>query len=38
MILHGDTDSAYLVLTKSHSRISGHFYLNDLPPPTDTPK
>ena len=38
MILHGDTDSAYLVLTKSCSRIDGHFYLSDHPPPTDTPK
>ena len=38
MILHGDTDAAYLVLTKSCSFIADHFYLSDHPPPTDTPK
>ena len=38
MILNGDTDSAYLVLPKARSRIAGHFYLSDEPPPTDTPK
>ena len=38
MILRGDTDSAYLVLPKARSCITGHFYLSDHPPPTDTPK
>ena len=38
MILHGDTDAAYLVLPKSYSRIAGHFYLSDRLPTTNTPK
>ena len=38
MIPHGDTDSAYLVLPKACSRIAGHSYIGDHPPPTDTPK
>ena len=38
MIIHGDTDAAYLVLPKARSRIAGHFYLSNHPPPTDTPK
>ena len=38
MVLHGDTDYAYLVPTKACSHIAGHFYLSDNPPPTDTPK
>ena len=31
-------DAAYLVLLKARSRITGHFYLSDHPPPTDTLK
>ena len=38
MILHGDTDIAYLVLPKYRSRIYGHVYLRNKPPLTDTSK
>ena len=38
MILHSDTDAAYLVLPKSRNHITGNFYLSNHPPPTDTPK
>ena len=38
MILHVDTDVAYLVLTKSRSLIAIHLYLRNLPPTNDTPK
>ena len=38
MILHGDTNDAYLLLPKSCSTIAGHFYLSDRPPTTGTPK
>ena len=38
MILHGDTDSTYLVLPKIRSRVVGHFYLSYLPPTNNTPK
>ena len=37
MILNIDTNAAYLVLPKSHSRISAHFYFSDHPPTNDTP-
>jgi hypothetical protein len=33
MVLHVDTDAAYLVLPKARSRIAGHYFLSDLPPP-----
>jgi hypothetical protein len=32
MILHVDTDAAYLVLSKARSRIAGYFYLSSHPP------
>ena len=35
MILHGDMNSAYLVLPKACSRIASHFYLSDHPPTTN---
>ena len=38
MILHCETDAAYLVLPKSCGRITGHFYLSNHPPPTGMPK
>jgi hypothetical protein len=31
MILHVDTDAAYLVLPKARSRVAGYFYLSSLP-------
>ena len=31
MILHVDTDAAYLVLPQAKSRIAGYFYLSNLP-------
>ena len=34
MILHVDSDAAYLVLPKAKSRIAGYFYLADLKPDT----
>lgn len=33
MILHVDTDAAYLVLPKARSRIAGHYFLSNHPPP-----
>ncbi len=33
MILFVDSDAAYLVLPGAKSRISGHFFLSDQPPP-----
>jgi hypothetical protein len=36
MILHIDTDAAYLVLPKARSRIAGHYFLSDMPPPPPT--
>ena len=38
MILHDDTDAAYLVLPKACSRIAGHFYIRNHSPTTDAPK
>ena len=38
IILHGDTSDAYLFLPKVCSRIAGHVYIRDHPPPTHTPK
>jgi hypothetical protein len=32
MILHADSDAAYLVLPNAKSRIAGHFYLSATPP------
>ena len=29
MVLHVDTDAAYLVAAKAHSRIAGYYYLSD---------
>ena len=37
MILHVDSDAAYLVAPKARSRISGYFYLSDHPRRTQTP-
>ena len=39
MILHIDSDAAYLVMPNAKSRIAGYFYLSDKPtnPPTDVP-
>ena len=37
MILHVYTDAAYLLLPKTCSFISGHFYLIDNPPTNGTP-
>ncbi len=31
MCLHVETDAAYLLLPRARSRISGHFFLSDLP-------
>ena len=36
MILYVDSDAAYLVLPKARSRIAGHFYLGNNPPPLPT--
>ena len=33
MILYIDSDAAYLVLPKARSRIGGHYYLGNMPPP-----
>ena len=32
MILHAETDAAYLVMPNAKSRIAGYFYLSDTPP------
>ena len=37
MILHVDTDAAYLVLPKARSRIAGYFYMAQHPPLQGTP-
>jgi hypothetical protein len=37
MILHVDTDAAYLVLPKAKSRVAGHYYLSNHPPTTGKP-
>ena len=31
MVLHIDSDAAYLVMTEARSVYAGHFYLNDGP-------
>ena len=36
MILHVDSDAAYLVLPRAHSRLAGHFFLSDSPSLTRT--
>jgi hypothetical protein len=36
MVLHVDTDAAYLVLPKACSVIAGHYFLSDNPPPPPT--
>lgn len=33
MVLHIDSDAAYLVLPNAKSRVAGYFYLSDKPPP-----
>ena len=38
MVLHVDSDAAYLVAPKARSRISGYFYLSDHPSKTPHPK
>jgi hypothetical protein len=39
MILHIDSDAAYLVMPNAKSRVAGYFYLSNKPtnPPTDVP-
>ena len=37
MILHVDTDAAYLVLPQARSRIAGYFYLSNLPSQIEKP-
>ena len=34
MVLHVDSDAAYLTITKARSCYAGHFYLNDWPSPS----
>ena len=34
MILYVDSDAAYLVLPKARSRVAGHYFLGDAPPPS----
>jgi len=36
MVLHVDSDAAYLVLPNERSRYAGHFFLGDTPPPPPT--
>jgi hypothetical protein len=36
MVLHVDTDAAYLVLPNARSRYAGHYILSDTPPPLQT--
>jgi len=41
MVLHVDSDAAYLILPNAGSRYAGHFFLGDTPPPppaTPSPK
>jgi len=38
MVLHTDSDAAYLVALQAKSRISGYFHLSDHPDRTPTPK
>jgi len=38
MILHVDTDAAYLVLHKARSRIAGYYYLAQYPTADAIPK
>ena len=33
MVLHADSDAAYLVLPQAHSRFAGHFFLSSKPSP-----
>ena len=35
MVLHMESDAAYLVLPGAKSRIAGYFYLSDRPPPNE---
>ena len=37
MVLHADSDAAYLVLPNAKSRIAGHFYLSSNPPKSPAP-
>jgi len=36
MVLHVDSDAAYIVLPNARSRYAGHFFLGDTPPPPPT--
>jgi hypothetical protein len=36
MVLHVDSDAAYLVLPNARSRYAGHYFLSDRPPPPPT--
>ena len=38
MILHVDTDLAYLVLPNARSRVAGHYFLSNHPSPRGNPK
>ena len=38
MVLHVDSDAAYLVAPKSRSRIAGYYYMSDHPNITKHPK
>ena len=38
MVLHVDSDAAYLVVSKSRSRVAGYYYLSDDPNVTKLPK
>ena len=38
MVLHVDTDAAYLVAKKARSRIGGYFYLSNVYAPRTTPR
>ena len=37
MVLHIDSDAAYLVAPKPRSRVTGYFNLSDYPTTTKTP-
>lgn len=37
MVLHVDSDAAYLVAPNAKSRIAGYYYLSDLPSSTQPP-
>ena len=38
MVLHVDSDAAYLVVPNAKSRVAGYYYLSDVPSTTQLPR